>query len=326
VNQGASQSDQPSAEPLSVTAPAEMRIISPYECFRSLQWWKNATLISLLYARRCILPAGLWIGSLTIFLIPGIYVVNTLKGSVTSIQILQALVVYLLALFIAIPTLLWCFGTWLVRLTAFSRAFSDFSASEMIQSELDKARIIKAQNAALDGIKLKKVFLAKFWSTLTVFLLLPCIVFFVSMMVLSCTSSDILGQSALKLPVWALILTNVCCAVTALYTTLVSFVGLCVSANSDDDPVAGAKSVLNISFKHFVPLTVITVLSVLVSVLITSPHELFEGSQSMGKLSINVTWWSVVQELWRAASGTVAWTFTLTPICEFLRGKLDHTQ
>ncbi len=235
-------------------------------------------------------------------------------------QLVQAMVVYLVTLFVAVPLLFWCLGAWLVRLTAYSAAFESFTRDEMVTATLDKARILVAQRQALDHAKTQKVFLAKFWSTLTIFLIVPCIVFFVSMMVLACTSSAVLGTSAFKLPMWVAVLTFSLCLLSGLVTTVVSFVGICVSANRDTDPIKEAKNTMSLSIKNFIPLTVITALSVLGSMLLSSPQELFQGGQSsLG--SLNFTWVSVAQEVWRAVSSTFVWTITLAPMCEFMRGK-----
>ncbi|CAN5563810.1 hypothetical protein BH10CYA1_BH10CYA1_65060 [soil metagenome] len=312
--------DAPLAAPLSSISSSQSSIVSPFKCFQSRQWWKNASLLSFLFARHCVVPAGLWLVSLAIFLVPSAFMVMTFGKTIEMIQLVQTFVVYLVTLFIAVPLMFWCFGAWLVRLTAYSAAFQSFSRDKMVAADLDKARIIDAQRQALDHAKNQKVFLAKFWSTLTVFLIVPCFVFFVSMMVLACTSPAVLGSSALKLPVWAVVVTNCCCLISGLATTVVSFVGICISANVDTDPIKEAKNTVSLSIKDFVPLTLITALSVLFSVLISSPHELFQGGQSaVGAL--NLTWISVAQEIWRAVSSTVVWTITLAPMCEYMRGR-----
>lgn len=298
---------------------SQVSVVSPFKCFQSPQWWKNAALLSLFYARHCVVPAGLWLISLAIFLVPGAFIANTFGKTIEMMQLVQALLVYLVTLFIAVPLLFWCFGAWLVRLTAYAASFESFSRNEMVTENLDKARVIAAQRKALEHTKTQKMFLAKFWSTLTIFLIVPCIVFFVSMMVIACTSPTVLGSSALKLPDWAGILIGMFCLLSGLATTVPSFVGICISANVETDPIKEAKNTISLSVKSFLPLTIITAMSVLLSVLISSPHELLPGGQSpISPLG----WVSVAQEIWRAVSSTVVWTITLAPMCEYMRGKL----
>lgn len=314
------QSDAPVTAPFSSTSVSQALIVNAYKCFQSQQWWKNAALLSLLFARHCVVPAGLWLISLAVFLVPSAFMVTTFGKTIEMIQLVQALAVYIVTLFIAVPLLFWCFGAWLVRLTAYSAALESFTRAEMVTANLDKTRIINAQLAALEQTKTQKMFLAKFWSTLTIFLIVPCIVFFVSMMVLACSSSSVLGSSALKLPMWASLLTYALCALSGLATTVPSFVGICISARDKSDPIKEAKNTILVSVKGFLPLTIITALSVLFGVLVSSPHELFQGGQSpIGTL--NVTWISVAQEIWRAVSSTVVWTITLAPVCEYMRGQ-----
>lgn len=314
------QPDAPETGPLSSISSSQTSMVSPLTCFQSQQWWKNAALLSFLFARHCVVPAGLWLIFLAILLVPGAFLVTTVGKTVEMVQLVQAFVIYLVTMFIAVPLLFWCFGAWLVRLTAYSAAFESFSRDEMVSANLDKSRVIAAQLKALEHTKTHKMFLAKFWSTLTIFLIAPFIVFFVSMMVMACTSSAVLGSSALTLPLWASVLAGALCLFSGLATTVPSFVGICISANVESDPIKEAKNTIAVSVKGFLPLTVITALSVLLSILISSPHELFEGGQSAMSM-LNVGWVSVAQEIWRAVSSTVVWTITLAPMCEYMRGK-----
>lgn len=325
MGQEIEQTNKGSPTPLPVSTPVENQ--TAFKCLINMQWWKNACWISLLYARHCMLPAGLWLGSLIVFLLPSIFIVATFGGkTVQMAQLIQALFVYLVTLLIAVPMLFWCFGAWLVRLTAFCQAFDTFSRAELCNNLIVKSRILEAHRSALSQTKNKKVFLAKFWSTLSLFLAVPCFVFFVSMLVIACTSPSVLGSSALALPQWALLTAEGLCLVSGLGTSIASFVGICVSAVTGAEPVHQAKHTLTLSMKYFLPLTLISSLSLFVSVLVTSPHELFQGSQSATIGSINVTWESVAQELWRALSSTVIWTVTLAPVCEFMRDKLESSR
>ncbi|HEY9732704.1 MAG TPA: hypothetical protein V6C89_12375 [Drouetiella sp.] len=294
---------------------------SPYKCFSSKQWWSNALLLSFLFAKHCVAPAGLYLASLAIFLVPSIFVVATFKKTVDISQLVQAMIVYVVTLIVAVPMLFWCFGAWLVRLTAFSAAFASFSRAELIENKVQSSRVQEVQRDALDHVKRQKVFLAKFWSTLTIFLSIPCALFLISMLVLSCTSPAVLGTSALKLPVAAMVATDIVCLISGLSTTIVSFVGVSVSSVTDNEPVKQAKKAVALSARGILPLTVITASCLFASVLITCPQELVHGGRVTTPGVVSVSWLSVVQEVWRAVSSTVIWTLTIAPICEFLRGK-----
>ncbi len=324
MEHGKSESDPPLAETLSAISLPLQPELSPSRCFKSLQWWKNATLMSVLYARQCVVPACLWIAAVCVVVFPGVFMISTAGLSQGMMQILQGLIAYFLALVLSIPLMGWCFAAWLVRLTAYSSAFSTFSSVEMVTSPLDKTRIVKAQLDALDKTRLNKAFLTKFWSALTVFLLLPFSIFFISMLVLTCTYPAILGASALKLPTWALLTTNVCCSVSGLYSTAVSFAGICVSSNASSHPVDRAKQAMALSFRFFFPLMLISALSILFNMLISSPRELIQGAQPLGLMALTGSLWPALEELWRGATSTVLWTLTLAPMCEYLRGKLSH--
>ncbi len=294
---------------------------SPYKCFVSSQWWKNALLLSFLFARHCVVPACLYLASLAIFLVPSIFIVATFKKTVDISNVVQAMLVYIVTLLVAVPLLFWCFGAWLVRLTAFSSAFESFSRDELIAAKVQRGRVLDGQRKALEQVKRQKVFLAKFWSTLTLFLTVPCALFLISMLVLSCTSSAVLGPSALKLPVAAMIVTEAICLISGLALTMVSFVGISVSAVNVTEPVKLAKKAVSLSINNLGPLSVITAICLLSSVLITCPQELLPGGHVATPGTFSVTWLAVVQEIWRAVSSTVIWTITIAPICEFLRGK-----
>jgi hypothetical protein len=282
--------------------------------------------MSLLFARQCLIPACLWIAAICVVIFPGVLIISTAGLSSGLMQIIQALIAYLLALVLAVPLMGWCFAAWLVRLTAYSSAFSMFSSADMVTSPIEKTRIVKAQHDALEKTRLNKAFLTKFWSTLTVFLLLPFSIFFISMMVLTCTYPAILGASALKLPAWALITTNICCSVSGLYSTAVSFAGICVSSNASSNPVDHAKQTMALSFRYFFPVMIISALSIFFNMLISSPHELLQGAQPMGLMTLTGSWWPALEELWRGVTSTVLWTLTLAPICEYLRGKLSNVR
>jgi hypothetical protein len=305
----------------SLTSGSDASDVSPYKCFANIQWWKNALLLSVVFARHCILPSLLWLSALATLLIPSIFLVVTFKKSVVEIsQLVQALAVYVGTAIVAVPLIFFCFGTWLARLTAYSAAFQSFSREELLSDNLQKARIVTLQSEALERTKRQKIFLAKFWTTLTIILIVPCFVFFVSMLVLCCTSATVLGSSALQLPAAFVVVVKVLCAVSGLITTVVSFVGITVSAVTDTEPVKQAKKAVSDSVKGLFPLTIITALSVLATVLITSPQEIFQsGPVALG--AINVSWISVAQEIWRAISSTIVWTISLAPVCEYMRGK-----
>ena len=122
--------DKPLVETIDQTGSAT----SFKACIKSSIWWKNAGHMSVLYARQCLIPAGLWLASLSFFVFPCVFVIKTLNGTIDLGQLVLAAVVYLVAVFIALPTMFWSFGSWLIRLTAFCQAFSSFSAQEMIDS------------------------------------------------------------------------------------------------------------------------------------------------------------------------------------------------
>ncbi len=326
MERGKSESDPPLAETLSAISPPSPPELSPSKCFKSLQWWKNATLMSVLYARQCVVPACLWIGAVCVIVFPGLFMISTAGVSAGLMQILQGFIAYVLALVLVIPLMGWCFAAWLVRLTAYSSAYSTFSAADMLSLPLDKTQIVKAQLDALEKTRLNKAFLTKFWSTLTVFLLLPFFIFFISILVLTCTYPAVLGESALKLSAWALMTLNVCCSVSGLYLTAVSFAGICVSSNASSDPVDHAKQTMALSFKFFFPLMIISAISVFINMLISSPRELLQGAQPLSLTTLTGLWLPALEELWRGATSTVLWTLTLAPVCEYLRGKLSHVR
>ena len=180
---------------------------------------------------------------------------------------------------------------------------------------------MEAQKIALQETRLKKIFLAKFWSSLTMFLAIPCIALCVTMMVLTASSSSVLGSYAIRLPVWASLVTYICLFGCLALTSEVSLVAICVSANSNSDPLSQAKKTISISFRKIVPLMLITGLSALAIVIVTSPYELAQSAHAQEAFAINITWWSAVEELWRTFSSLVMWTFTLAPMCEYLRER-----
>ncbi|MBS2000372.1 MAG: hypothetical protein JST44_02640 [Cyanobacteria bacterium SZAS LIN-5] len=320
MDQPKQQLETDSSPPLSSEPLTTEEQISPYKCFASKQWWRNVLFMSLTFARQCITPACLWLASLATIILPSLFVATTFGKTVEISQLLQAMAVYIVTLFIAVPLLFWCFGAWLVRLTAYSAALETFSRRELLLERLDKSRVVRVQQQALEHVRTQKLFLAKFWSTLTIFLLGPCGLFFLSMLVLACTSPAVLGNSALRLSAGVTLAAQAICLISGLVTTTVSFVGISVSAVSDIEPVKQARRTVFISAKCLIPLSVITVLSVCVSVLITSPDEILQGN-AISAGFVNAGWMSVVQEIWRAVSSTVVWTLTLAPICEFMRGR-----
>lgn len=294
--------------------------ISPYKCFTSRKWWRNVLFVSLIFAKQCVTPACLWLAALATIILPSLFIATTFGKTVDITQLLQAMALYIITLVVAVPLLFWCFGAWLVRLTAYSAAFETFSRHELLVENLEKTRVVAVQQKALEHVRTQKLFLAKFWSTLTIFLLGPCGLFFLSMLLLACTSPAVLGNSALRLSAGLSLTAQVICLISGLITTVVSFVGITVSAVSDIEPVKQARRTVFISAKCLIPLSMITALSVCASVLITSPEEILQGNAISAGFA-NASCMSVLQEIWRAVSSTVVWTLTLAPICEFMRGR-----
>ncbi|HEY9678086.1 MAG TPA: hypothetical protein V6C76_08750 [Drouetiella sp.] len=301
-------------------------VLRPFDCFKSLVWWRNAAILSAAFAPSCAVPAGLWLVVLALFIFPLYFVIKTLNGTVDVSKLIQTGVIYIVCMLIAVPLFFWSIGAWLVRLTAYCNAFVSFSENALTSTNLNSRDARERLKDALKIVAERKVFLAKFWSTLTAILIVPCIFLVIAMCVLAAASPGVLGPAQVQFPLWAMVLTHFFFWISFALLTIVSFVGLCISASASVNPVQHAKISMQISVQKFFPLLILSALSVLIATLITSPVELFRSIQTRDVFAININGWSVVEEIWRAISSTIVLTLTVAPICEYLRGSLSSEE
>lgn len=302
---------------------ADEQQISAWQAYRHPNWYKNTFLMSLVFAKHCIVPALLWIGGMGTVILSSAFSASRMMVTHPGIvEIMQAFFISLAALIISLPLLIWFFAAWLVRLTAYCETYLQFSTKDLLTYPLDKEKVKAAQTEALHNTRMKKAYIAKFWSTLTLYLLPLFFVFIISMVTLVATSPTVLGDSAIVLPPWSSTITWLCCAASGLYLTAVSFAGICVSSVSTEKERAAAMKTFKISRDLFVPLLVVTLASGLIDTLVTSPREILQIGHPP-ELLTGSTWIQFSEELWRTLSSTVMWTVTLAPICQLVKGKIE---
>ena len=138
------------------------------------------------------------------------------------------------------------------------------------------------------------------------------------------TMKEIVGTQLFTLPDVVHVWLYVVLAVLSLVLTEISLVALVVSANSTQRPAAAAKETIALSCTTFIPCTLLTIIFIVANTVIAAPHMLLTLDQPIAAMLLakNDLKFLLLAYVWQGVTSVVVWTLTVSPICEYLRGRV----
>ena len=308
----------------SVSAVESARLVpvSSLKTLLNLDWWRHAVKFALIFAPQCFLPALLYIAGITIVAASIAFYVSALQQNPDITSLLKAGMCSLAAAILAPAAIFWSFAAWLIRFSAFALSFDQARISELHGIVLSRQQIAQIQLDALAQARERKIFMAQFWSIYSMYLIVPCGAFMIAffLQAISMMQSQLLSIMMFTLPPWLRFVSLALCVVLGIYLTSATSIGVYLSAVTEKSPVETANNSIALSFKYFLPASVITGVSMFLYVLVTSPQELVHLFKPENIANINPLNF-YLEELWRAIANTVVWPLSLAPICEYLRDR-----
>jgi hypothetical protein len=289
-------------------------------------WWRNAALTALCFCRHCILPAFILIVAGSV-LIGGLWVAASNLISVgTHVVGLQQILIgmgsFCVALMITGTLILLSLGLWVIRMTAYVRSYMMLCVNG--NRPLSKTEIAESQRDAIAYVAERKGYIARFWGFMTLFLIGPAITCMFSAGIKAMTSRVVTsGMITLNLPLWFDITISVLAAVLFLFLTENGVVGLVVASLSQKEPLAAAKQAMALSFRLFLPACLLALAGLLFNFFLASPQMLFQLNKPEAILAFDDPRIMLLENFWQGATSVFVWNFTMTPICELLRGKVE---
>jgi hypothetical protein len=309
-----------------VAPPENLSRLSIFKLFLNKIWLGNAIKVAWLLAPKCIIPALIGeIGCLFTSFGSQAAMAPLMTGENVDITILvQAFFITLLTLVGALVCVVWSFGVWLLRLTTYCHAFSSFTNLE-ISTPLSKETILARLNEAAKEVASRKVYLAKFYFYVSLFMAIPLLACFVIIFVRLTLSNPAFFHPDVMLHSIGAALTTVAVILAMALLTL-SLVAVVVSAVSQQPADKAAVQSTTLTAKMFCELTLVSVFMFLLVTLISSPDILTSFDKAMlVNLSPkpNETPIFIAKSIWQAAASIMLLPLTLAPLCELLRGRVQ---
>jgi hypothetical protein len=292
-------------------------------------WWRNAFSFCVCFAPKCIKPASIFLA--LVFVMLGLVVVESLLLQQTAQQpnLIMLPIVFFLNLFALVIScflICWGFAVWLGRLTAFAAAFNHTPQSQFLSEKIDIAASKLVQLTSIQESEKRKVFLAKYWSGISLFLTLPTIIFIVPFSITvyaAYIAHAPAGATSTMLPAVSAPVNMICSIVSLVFGTyimVISLAGIVISATTQLQPRDAVIETIKISHLKIVPLSLITLVMLSVSFVISAPREVVQHFVSI-PFAENNPFFMFGDEIWRAITSVILLTFSLAPICEYLRSK-----
>lgn len=279
-----------------------------------LDWWRQSLRAAVAFAPSCFLPAGL-LGAANVVTFLGtrqLYHGMQLQ-EVQLEELTRVLGIGAISLLGAFLLMTWSLSTWLIRLTAFARAFLKSSGAP------DDAML----KTCLSEVRGKKGFLLKLWTIASLYLLVP--LFPLSLLsVVKVMSSPEFAAGALgdsPLPPWsgALVVAGMIAA-TALGAGY-SVVVLVLSAATLSRAGETAWSAVKLSLRHAITILLATCMVLAVNTLVTSPQTVVTGGSVEDLFRQNIYGY-IAWQVWFSFSSSILLPWSIIPFCDLLRGEI----
>ncbi len=321
-----------SAQPISPAVPNSqspelVTVGSPWAVFKVIadkRWLKNTFRLSWSYAPACIMPAVLGVvGSLCCLFGSYLSASSMTDSNFNAFNVIKAMLVLLVALGIAISAFVWSLSAWLMRLTTFCRAFEKLTSSQLLQP-MSKDLMLTVFRQSAQEIEKRKVFLTKFYFVVSLYMVVPLLVFTVSFgLKMMVDYPQLLPGVTISLPSWLVTLAGLSAVISAGFLCVLSLISVVVSANSQRQAASAATEALSLSFKYCWPASALTAVMLLIFLLLSDPQAIFGYANRMQSfLSPGMLLMESGQSIWQGAVTVIMLPLMMSPFCELLRGRV----
>lgn len=283
-------------------------------------WWKRTLSTVFRFAPRCIAPAiGLTIANVAVVLCT-FFMQRQMQGAETLEQLIAIAVMAVAVTVFALSVCFWALGVWLIKLTAFARAFM------LERSNPSDADFIEAEQL----MKARKWYLLKVWLFASALLMVPAfpLCLLVAMRVLVDQSKQINDPTILPIPA-ALVtpeyqaISMIAMVVLTIVSMVYSFEIVVATAVSEESPVETAIKTLKQTMKHGPVLLAVTTLIMFVNFVVTTPQLIAEITPWSAIVRHSALLQSLAQ-VWLGITSVVIWPLSLTPFCEMAEVSSDE--
>ena len=278
--------------------------------FKERSWWRRALAASLLCAPGCILPA-FCLGAANVVMLVGMRQLYQLLNlqEITIQQFTQGSAQGCWSILAAFLLMSFGLAAWLMRLTAFARAWLARG------DDFQKARL----SSSFAEVKEKKWYFCKLWSIASLYLLVPLFPFSLlsTIKVISSPGYALGGAPDISISGGSLVAVNVVLLLIAALMVSYSLVVLVFSAGRLASPGQTAWSAVKEMLKRPLPVLLAGVLVMVVDGLVCAPQSvLSSGSvEEMVKLNIfEVAAW----QLWFIVSSSIVWPWSIIVFCDLV--------
>lgn len=298
---------------------------TPWQSVRrliDLHWWRHSMATALSFAPFCIVPAifsALAGATVNVSMLVGFDRLRVNPVGLTDL--LLAMGVLLMGSILGLAFVILGFGSWLMKLSAYSIALIDAPSigylGELAQG--DRKNALKASIAAVEP---KQIHIGGVLLWVTVYMLAPFLVVLICTCVKMVTMPAVMGAMALTLPAWVDYACFVAVLPNFLFLVIFSFVSLVVAACVPIKAQKSAQLAFKLSWQFFWPLSVVCMFFVLFSFALGAPSDLVQMltlEKVMKEYDPNS---KIIAHVWASLISILLFPLSFTPICDILRPHL----
>ncbi len=292
------------------------KLTTPYSNRTRLKQAIGAIYIFVPY---CFGPAALLTAASVIFIIGNTCTFAQFSNPVLSLNSLLIAMISLLGSFaVGIVLLMISFSKWIFVLLIFCRFWLSLPSQS---TDVIDLRVIQQQ--AISDIKSRQKSLGKFWLFALLLMLIPILIFCLTVGLKLASLSVLFGSQAIILPgpvdsilLPVSILLGVC-------LTIISLVAVPVAAMSKGDATQTVKQTFILSWKKLPQAAVLSVLILLLNTAIASPQLFTKYATFESYLlpSLNLPL-AVIEQIWQGLVSIILFPLSLIPFCELLRTSI----
>jgi hypothetical protein len=304
-------------------ADVVLKETSPWLVFRSFtnkKWLVNATKLALTFLPKCILPAGLGLIAMSVWLVAIFIVMSRLSQINEMTEVLTILISAMVALVLSAITYLWSIALWLARLTAVSRAVLSLPESDW-SGTIDSNTMVAHMKEAIAQVKERKGFMTKYYLLITLYMLAPLVCLFVCTAVV--LGPKLIVMPGLVLPQWFETASMLGLITSAMFIFVFSMISLVVSSSCKTEIQKSVYKTIGLSINCFLPCLVLSLITVAVLTLTTEPLSPFLITQAMAPLNSTTIAMMIINFLWQSAVSIFILPLMVIPFSELLRGRFE---
>jgi hypothetical protein len=295
---------------------------SPWLVFKTItnkRWLSNAIRLALTFLPKCILPAGLGLFAMGVWLVAIFLFMGRLSQINEMTEVLKTLISAMVALLMSAITYVWSIALWLARLTAVARATLSLP-EESWNEVIDSTVLVAHVKDAIVQVKQRKSFMTKYYLLITLYMLAPLVCLCVCSAVV--VAPVVIHVPGLELPKWFEISSTIGLIVSGTFIFVLSMISLVVSSSCKPQIQKSVYKTIGLSVTCFLPCLVLSLITLFLLTLTTEPLTPFLMARP-AILNTETIIMLMFNFLWQSAVSIFALPFMVMPFCELFRGRFE---